>query len=248
MATYMEAIMRGLCVCWLDHCELELKAHLENENQEILSLHSFMILYKNNNHSIQMHGQHQEIIEFKYLTCIHACSGIQSCPTFCDPTDYSPPSFSVHGIFSARIPFLVIPFVVTISSSRGSSWPRDRTWVSCTGRWILYHWATLGLDIWPTKRQRIVYVFSLLLLLLFSCSACWILCDPMDCSTPGFLILHYLLESAQIRVHWVDDANQPSHSPLPPSPALNLSQHKGLFQWVSSSHQMAKVLVLQLQH
>ena len=103
MATYMEAIMRGLCVCWLDHCELELKAHLENENQEILSLHSSMILYKNKNCNIQMHDQHQEIIEFIYLTCIHACSVIQSHPTFCDPTDYSPPSFSVHGIFSGRI-------------------------------------------------------------------------------------------------------------------------------------------------
>ena len=53
----------------------------------------------------------------------------------------------------------------------------------------------------------------------------------MDCSTPGFLILHYLLEFAQTHVHCVDDAIQPSHPLLPPSPpALNLSQHQGLFQ------------------
>ena len=70
--------------------------------------------------------------------------------------------------------------------------------------------------------------------------SCLTLCDPMDCSKPGFPVLHYLLEFAQIHVHWVGDAIQPSHplsSPYPP--ALNLSQHLGLFQWVSSSHQVA---------
>ena len=72
--------------------------------------------------------------------------------------------------------------------------------------------------------------------------------DLMDCSTPGFPVLHYLLEFVQVHVHWVEDAIQPSHSLLPTSPALNLSQHQGLFQWVISSHQMAKVLELQLQH
>ena len=53
--------------------------------------------------------------------------------------------------------------------------------------------------------------------------------------------LHCLLEFAQIHVHWVSDAIQPSHVLLVPSPpAFNLSQHQGLYQWVSSSHQMAK--------
>ena len=71
----------------------------------------------------------------------------------------------------------------------------------------------------------------------------------MDCSTPGFPVLHYLPELAQTHVHWVGDAIQPSHPLLSPSPsALNLSQHQGLFQWVSSSHQVAEVLELQLQH
>ena len=78
---------------------------------------------------------------------------------------------------------------------------------------------------------------------------CPILCDPIDCSTPGFPALHDLLEFAQTHVHSVGDAVQPSHPLSPPSPpALNLSQHQGLFQWVSSSHQVAKVLELQLQH
>ena len=65
------------------------------------------------------------------------------------------------------------------------------------------------------------------------------------CGTPGSPVLHYLLEFAQIHVHWVSDAIQPSlplSSPSPP--ALNLSQHQGLFQWVDSLHQVAKVLDL----
>ena len=74
-------------------------------------------------------------------------------------------------------------------------------------------------------------------------------CDPTDCSTPSLPVHHQLLELTQTHVHWVSDAIQPSHPLSSPSPpALNLSQHQGLFQWVSSSHQVAKVLELQLQH
>ena len=78
---------------------------------------------------------------------------------------------------------------------------------------------------------------------------CLTLCNPMDCSTPGFPVHRQLLEFTQTHVHWVSDAFQPSHPPSPPSPpAFNLSQHRDLFQWVSSSHQAAKALELQLQH
>ena len=75
------------------------------------------------------------------------------------------------------------------------------------------------------------------------------LCDPMNHSTPGLPVRHQLPEFTQTPVHWVSDAIQPSH-PLssPSSPALNLSQHQGLFKWVSSSHQVAKVLEFQLEH
>ena len=79
--------------------------------------------------------------------------------------------------------------------------------------------------------------------------SCPTLCDPMDCSTPGLPVHHQLLELAQTHVHWVGDAIQPSHflsSPSPPT--FNLSQHQGLFQWVSSSYQVAKLLEFQLQH
>ena len=76
---------------------------------------------------------------------------------------------------------------------------------------------------------------------------CLTLCDPMDCSTPGFPVHHQLLELAQTHVHRVSDAIQPSHPLSSPSPAFNLSQHQSLYQWVSSSHQVAKVLQFQLQ-
>ena len=76
-----------------------------------------------------------------------------------------------------------------------------------------------------------------------------ILCDPMDCSTPGFPVHHQLLELTQTHVHQVGDAIQPSHPLSSPSlPAFNLSQHQGLFKWISSSHQVAKVLEFQLYH
>ena len=68
------------------------------------------------------------------------------------------------------------------------------------------------------------------------------LCNPMDCNTPGFPVHHQVLELTQTHVHWVGDAIQPSHPLWSPSPpALSLSQHQGLFQWVSSSDQVAKV-------
>ena len=79
--------------------------------------------------------------------------------------------------------------------------------------------------------------------------SCPTLHDPMDCSVPGFPVHHQLLELAQTHVHRVSDAIQPSHPlPSPSPPAFSLSQHQGLFQGVSSSHQVAKVLEFQFQH
>ena len=80
-------------------------------------------------------------------------------------------------------------------------------------------------------------------------SLCLTLCAHTDCSTPGFPVHHQLPELNQTHVYQVGDAIQPSHPLLSPSsPALNLSQPQGLFQWVSSLHQVAKVLEFQLQH
>ena len=81
-----------------------------------------------------------------------------------------------------------------------------------------------------------------------SLSRVW-LCDPMDCSTPGFPVHHQFPELAQTHVHQLGEDIQPSHPLSSPSPpAFNLSQQQGLFQRVSSSHQVAKVLELQLQY
>ena len=79
--------------------------------------------------------------------------------------------------------------------------------------------------------------------------SCPTLCDPMNRSMPGLPVHHQLPEFTQTEVHRVGDAIQPSHplsSPSPPAP--NPSQHQGLFQWLNSSHKVAKVLEFQLQH
>ena len=112
-------------------------------------------------------------------------------------------------------------------------------------------WRSLaGYSLWDCKEldtteQIHWFTFALFSLVAQSCPT---LCDPMDCSTPGLPVHHQLPEFTQPYVHWVSDAIKPFYPLLSPSPAFNLSQHQGLFQWVSSSHQVAKVLEFQLQH
>ena len=99
------------------------------------------------------------------------------------------------------------------------------------------------LCLWMTERFWAVYQFNSV------AQSCLTVCNPTDCSVPGFPVHHQLPELAQTHVHRVGDAVQPSHPLSSPSPpAFNLSQHQGLFQWVSSLHQVATVLELQLQH
>ena len=107
---------------------------------------------------------------------------------------------------------------------------------------LLYDPAFLLLDIYPREMKTSVQFSSVT-------QSCLTLCDPMNRSTPSLPVHHQLPEFTQNHVHCIGDAIQPSHplsSPSPPS--LNLSQHQGLFKWVSSSHQVAKVLEFQLQH
>ena len=169
------------------------------------------------------------------------------------------PGSSAHGIFQTRI----LEWVA-ISSFRGSSWPRDWTCICCTAGGFFTARA-IGEALIPAL-ERHIYLWLLIssieatsflenvsnLTFCFCCSVvklCPTLCDPMNCNTPGFPVLHYLPEFAQTHVHWVSDALQSSR-PLPPvcPLAFNLSQDQGLFQWVSSLHQVAKVLQLQFQH
>ena len=113
-------------------------------------------------------------------------------------------------------------------------------------------WGRKRFGIFNMERELLVAGgkwFKGRILLLFSHSVVSNSLQPMDCSTLGFPVLHHLLELDQTHVHWVGDAIQPSHPLSSPSPpAFNLSQHQGLFKWVSSSHQVAKVLEFQLQH
>ena len=122
-------------------------------------------------------------------------------------------------------------------------------------QWFCYHWTLFCVfrDQFPIMNLLFCEIIYMpFYTYLHSCcsvaESCLTLWNPMDCSTPGFPVLHYQPEFAQTHVHRVDDTIQPSHPLLPPSPlALNLSQHQGLFLWGSSSHQVAKVLELQLQ-
>ena len=139
---------------------------------------------------------------------------------------------TVHGIFQARIlEWIAFPF------SRGSSQPSVQTQVShIVGRFFT-SWTTR-----EAHKQSSVYFSSV-------AQSCPTLFDPMSHSTPVLPVHHQLLEFTQTHVHRVGDAIQPSHplsSPSPPAP--NPSQHQGLFQWVSSLHEVAKVLEFQFQH
>ena len=156
----------------------------------------------------------------------------QSCPTLCDPMDCSLPGSFVHGILQARIQQWVAGCRVLLQGiflTQGSN-PGLLRLLYC-GQ-VLYY-----------SRRLVVVITAVTVVQSLTCV--WF-CNPMD--TPGFPVLHYLLEFSQVHVHWVDDAIQPSHPLSPTSPAFNLSQYQGLFQWVFSSHQVAKVLELQLQH
>ena len=110
-------------------------------------------------------------------------------------------------------------------------------------------WSKVFYDLWTSQLPG--KLKDLGLLLHFNqfnsvSQSCPTLCNPMNCSMLGLPVHHQLLELTQTHVHRVSDAMQPSHPLSPPFPAaFNLSQHHGLFQWVSSSHQVAKVLELQ---
>ena len=106
-----------------------------------------------------------------------------------------------------------------------------------------------SMDISLSKLKEIVKDREVSVQFSSVAQSCLTLCDPMDHSTPGHPIRHQLPEFTETHVHWVSDDIQLSHPLSSPSPpALNLSRHQGLFQWVSSSHQVAKVLEFQLQH
>ena len=153
----------------------------------------------------------------------------QSCPTLCNPLDYT-----VHGILKARILELVaVPLSRGILPTQGSNQVSLSYLTPITpgcGCICLLNINLIGQSVSSVAQS------------------CPTLCDPMNHSTPGLPIHHQLLEFTQTHVHGVGDAIQPSHPLLSPSPPVpNPSQHQSLFQWVSFLHQVAKVLEFQLQ-
>ena len=120
------------------------------------------------------------------------------------------------------------------------------------------HWASLSMGSqrvrtdWANTHSH-THIIKEILYRIYQFSSvaqsCPTLCNSMNCSTPGLPVRYHLPEPTQTHVHGVGDAIQPSHSLSSPSPpALNLSQNQGLLKWVSSLHQVAKVLEFQLQH
>ena len=143
-----------------------------------------------------------------------------------------------------------------------SSWSLQASWCRNHLIWWLSMrvWSQQQCSYKPEMRQVLFSVLGILIklnalrigyhvYLQFSSvtQLCPTLCDPMNHSTTGLPVHHQLPEFTQTHVHWVGDAIQPSHprsSPSPPAP--NPSQHQSLFQWVNSSHMMARVLEFQL--
>ena len=131
------------------------------------------------------------------------------------------------------------------------SWESRRLWIGKPleneiPSWISFH-IVVDEKIIKSKSELSIYITYVSV--QFSRSVMSDLWDPMNCSMLGLTVHHQLLEFTQTHVHQVGDAIQPSHplsSPSPPAP--NPSQHQSLFQWVSSSHEVAKVLEFQLQH
>ena len=122
----------------------------------------------------------------------------QSCPTLYDPMNCSLPGSSVHGIFQARImEWVPLPFPGDFPDSG------NQPIVSCiTGRFFTFWVTKVSLNSFLSR-----YMVSVAQL-------CPTLCNPRDCSTPGFPVLHHLLELVQSHVQWVGDAIQPSCHPL----------------------------------
>ena len=143
--------------------------------------------------------------------------------------------------------FMLFLVMIWKCLSRTPTRPLPPSHLPCLQHPYRYTWGGTETSSYQPPKRDWKHIFSV----RFSSVAqsCATLCDPMDCSTPGFPVHHQILELTQTHVHWVNDAIQPSHPlPCPSLPAFNLSQHQGLLKWVSSSYQVAKVLEFQLQH
>ena len=163
--------------------------------------------------------------------CSHSCPLSWWChPTICSVVPFS---FCLQSFPRSRS-FPVSQLFTSAGQSIGASASASVLPMNIQG------WSPLGFTVWsPCYPVHFSSVGQL----------CPTLCNPMNRSTPGLPVQHQLPEFTQTHVHWVSDAIQPSHPLSSPSPtAPNPSPHQSLFQWVNSSHEVAKVLEFQLQH
>ena len=150
------------------------------------------------------------------------------------PTFHSPISLSSRGLDTTELNWTELYQV-----EGGSSQPRDLTQLSCIAGGFFTTWAT----------RKAPNIYSYIYQFSSAAQLCPTLCNHVDCSTPGLAVHHQVSEFTLTHAHWVGDDIQPSHPLLSPSPpAFKLSQHQGLFKWVSSSYQVARVLEFQLHH
>ena len=154
--------------------------------------------------------------------CMCVCAHVAWCPTLCDPMDCRAPRLFSPWDSPGKNTGVGYHFLL-----QGSSWPRGWTCILCLLH--LLHWQADSLPLVPPRKLISVQFSSVT-------QSCLTLCNPMNRSMPGLAVHHQLPESTQTHVHCVRDAIQPSHPVSSPSPALNLFQNQGLFQWVSSPH------------
>ena len=183
------------------------------------------------------------------------CKLVQLCLTLWGTMDYSLPGYSINGIFQA----IVLEWVTISSSSRGSFWPRNQTWVSCVSCVAGGFFTTWTIREAYTQYGNVKIAYCALECLkpIWAAEIWEIEFSSLSQSCPTLQPhelkharpRHQLPEFTQTHVRWVSDAIQPSHPLSSPSPpALNISQFQGLFKWVSSSYQVTKRLEFQLQH
>ena len=179
-------------------------------------------------------------------------------PKYCSFSFSISPSNEYAGLISFRIDWFDLAVQGIVKSLlQHHSLKASALWCSAFFKFQFSHLymttgKTIALTIWTFVGKVMFLVFNLLSRFVssvqFSCSVMSV-CNTVNCSTPGLPVHQQLPEFTQTHVHWVDDAIEPSHPLSSPSPpAFNLSQHQGLFKWVSSLHQLTKVLESQLQH